>query len=64
MIMVAGCTIFHKARIGSRFTGERAVAVARALADARRTIADMPANYVRYEPERGSAPACSISITV
>jgi hypothetical protein len=30
-------------RIGSRFTGERAVAVARAL-----TIADMPANYIRY----------------
>jgi SAM-dependent methyltransferase len=35
-------------RIGSRFTGERAVAVARALAEARRTIADMPANYIRY----------------
>jgi len=35
-------------RIGSRFTGERAVAVGRALAEARRTIADMPANYIRY----------------
>jgi hypothetical protein len=35
-------------RIGSRFIGERAVAVARALAEARRTIADMPANYIRY----------------
>ena len=35
-------------RIGSRFTGERAAAVARALAEARRTIADMPANYIRY----------------
>jgi SAM-dependent methyltransferase len=35
-------------RIGSRFTGERAVAVARALAEARRTIANMPANYIRY----------------
>jgi SAM-dependent methyltransferase len=35
-------------RIGSRFTGDRAVAVARALAEARRTITDMPANYVRF----------------
>jgi hypothetical protein len=34
-------------RVGSSFTGERAVAVARALAEARRTIADMPANYIR-----------------
>ena len=35
-------------RIGARFTGERATAVARALAEARRTIADMPANYTRF----------------
>jgi hypothetical protein len=34
-------------RIGSRFTGERAAAVARALAEAR-TIADMPTNYIQY----------------
>jgi len=43
-------------RIGARFTGERATAVARALAEARRTIADMPANYIRFPtPTRGSS---------
>jgi len=35
-------------RIGAQFVGERAVAVARALSEARRTIADMPANYTRF----------------
>lgn len=35
-------------RIGARFIGDRAAAVARALAEARRTIADMPANYTRF----------------
>jgi HNH endonuclease len=34
-------------RVGARFTGERAQAVTRALVEARRTITDMPANYVR-----------------
>ena len=34
-------------RIGARFVGERAAAVARALSEARRTIADMPPNYTR-----------------
>jgi hypothetical protein len=37
-------------RIGSRFTGD--VAVARALAEARRTIADMPAKHIRYPNSR------------
>jgi SAM-dependent methyltransferase len=35
-------------RIGARFTGERAAIVARALSEARRTIADMPARYTRF----------------
>ncbi len=35
-------------RIGARFTGPRAQAVWRALVDARRTIVDMPANYIRF----------------
>lgn len=35
-------------RIGAVFSGERARAVARALAEARSTIARMPANFVRY----------------
>jgi SAM-dependent methyltransferase len=35
-------------RIGACFSGERAAAVARALSEARRTIADMPANYTRF----------------
>ena len=35
-------------RIGAQFVGERAAAVARALSEARRTIADMPANYTRF----------------
>lgn len=35
-------------RIGARFTGDRAAAVALAIAEARRTIADMPANYIRF----------------
>jgi SAM-dependent methyltransferase len=34
-------------RIGARFAGERAHAVARALVEARRTITDVPANYMR-----------------
>jgi SAM-dependent methyltransferase len=35
-------------RIGARFTGERAAIVARALSEARRTIADMPVRYTRF----------------
>jgi SAM-dependent methyltransferase len=35
-------------RIGARFTGERAAMVARALSEARRTIAEMPARYIRF----------------
>lgn len=35
-------------RLGARFTGERADAVFRALTEAARTIADMPANYIRF----------------
>ena len=35
-------------RIGAGFTGERAEAVMRALAEARRTITIMPANYIRF----------------
>lgn len=35
-------------RIGARFTGERALAVARALADARTNISRMPAHFTRY----------------
>lgn len=35
-------------RIGARFTGERAMTVAQALADARTSIARMPANFTRY----------------
>jgi SAM-dependent methyltransferase len=35
-------------RIGAQFVGERAAAMARALSEARLTIADMPANYTRF----------------
>lgn len=35
-------------RIGASFSGERAVLLARALGDAARTIADMPANFTTY----------------
>ncbi len=35
-------------RLGAQFSGDRAIAVGRALADARRTIATMPANYIRF----------------
>ena len=35
-------------RIGARFTGERAAMVAQALADARTTIARMPAHFTRF----------------
>lgn len=35
-------------RIGACFAGERAGAVARALTEAQRTIADMPANFTRF----------------
>jgi hypothetical protein len=35
-------------RIGAQFSGERAQAVSRALAEARSTIARMPANFIRY----------------
>ena len=34
-------------RVGARFTGERALALSRALAEARRTICDMPVRYTR-----------------
>ena len=35
-------------RIGARFVGARAAVVVRALSEARRTIANMPANYTRF----------------
>ena len=35
-------------RVGATFSGERAKAVAGAIADASRTIATMPANFIRY----------------
>jgi HNH endonuclease len=35
-------------RIGARFVGDRATALGRALSEARRIIADMPANYTRF----------------
>jgi hypothetical protein len=35
-------------RIGSRFTAERAASIAKALTEARTTIARMPANFIRY----------------
>lgn len=35
-------------RIGARFTGDRAIAVAKALADARTSISRMPAHFTRY----------------
>ncbi len=35
-------------RIGARFTGARAISVARALADARTNITKMPAHFTRY----------------
>jgi SAM-dependent methyltransferase len=35
-------------RIGARFTGERAIAVAQALADARTNIVKMPAHFTRF----------------
>jgi len=35
-------------RIGARFTGPRAQAVCKALAEAKSTIARMPANFIRY----------------
>jgi hypothetical protein len=35
-------------RIGARFTGERAIAVAQALADARTNISRMPAHFTRF----------------
>lgn len=40
-------------RIGARFTGERAAMVARALSEARRTIAEMPARYTRFPNSDG-----------
>ena len=48
-------------RIGARFTGERAIAVAQALADARTNISRMPAHFTRYPnsttPVFDAAPA-------
>lgn len=35
-------------RIGATFSGERALAVARALSEAARTIGTMPANFIRF----------------
>jgi protein-L-isoaspartate O-methyltransferase len=35
-------------RIGASFAGERAASLVRALSEVRRTIADMPANYIRF----------------
>lgn len=48
-------------RIGARFTGSRAAAVAQALADARSNISRMPAHFTRYpnsqKPVFEAAPA-------
>lgn len=48
-------------RIGSRFTGERAAALVRALAEARDTTSRMPATYIRFPNSDvkvfGAAPA-------
>ncbi len=50
-------------RIGTRFTGDRATAIAQALGDARSTICRMPARYTRYPnsdaPVFEAAPARS-----
>ena len=57
-------------RIGARFSAERARVVAKALAEAKTTIARMPANFIRYpnseirvfaaEPARGARAPSSI----
>jgi hypothetical protein len=40
-------------RVGAQFTGDRGRAISKALAEARSTIATMPANFIRY-PNSGS----------
>jgi len=46
--LLAGGLSGQDLRIGAEFGGERALAVARALGEAARTIAAMPANFTRY----------------
>jgi len=46
--LLAGNVAAQDLRIGARFTGDRAAAIARALVEARRTIVDMPATYTRF----------------
>src|SRR5262249_41959787 len=38
----------QEVRIGAQFAGERAVAISKALGEARTTISDMPANFITY----------------
>ena len=40
--------VAHDLRVGARFSGDRARGIAKALAEARTTIATMPANFTRY----------------
>lgn len=59
-------------RIGAQFTGSRAEALGRALADARTTIARMPVAYTRnpnsdrpvFETTTGRAPRCLDELTL
>jgi hypothetical protein len=46
--LLASTTVAQDLRIGARFSGSRAVAVARALLEARRTIGEMPAYHIRF----------------
>lgn len=46
--LLADQVVGQDLRIGARFTGERAMAVAGALADARTTISRMPAHFTRF----------------
>jgi hypothetical protein len=48
-------------RVGAQFTGDRALAIRKALVEARSTIATMPANFIRYPNSElrifGASPA-------
>jgi SAM-dependent methyltransferase len=59
--LLADQVVGQDLRIGARFTGERATAVTRALADVRTTISRMPAQFTRYPnsetPVFDAAPA-------
>lgn len=46
-VMASGL-IGQDLRVGAEFTGERALAVAKAIGEAARTIATMPANFTRF----------------